>query len=696
MDGSCTKTMHPHHATQPSAEVARRSGAPAVDTGMAAGDTRTTAGDARIAAGDTRIPAGDTRIPAGDTRTLLRLLPYLAQWKLRIVLALGLLIAAKVANLGVPMILKAIVDRLDLKPGDVQALLVVPVALLVAYALLRVAITLFTELREWVFARVTQGVARSLSLESFRHLLDLSLAFHLQKRMGGLSRDLERGARGLHTLVSYTVYSVLPTLVEIGLVMLYLSWQYEASFAWIALGAVALYAAFTIRVTEWRTAFRRQMNEQESRASTHAVDALINYETVKIFGNEAYEAERYDASLRQVQRATLRSQSSLSLLNLGQSSIIAVAVTLMVWRATEGVVAGSMTLGDLVLVNAFMIQLYIPLNFLGVLYRELKQGTVDVENMFRLLEQPCQVADRPDARPVRAGQGLSDGPLQKSGPGPEALPENGAGDRSGAGLSLAFGGVRFSYDGKRQVLDGLSFRVQPGEQLAIVGPSGAGKSTITRLVFRFYDPQEGVVEVDGCDIRDYRQSSLRAAIGLVPQDTVLFNETLRYNIAYGRPQASDEEIAQVVEAAQLAPFVASLPEGLHTSVGERGLKLSGGEKQRVAIARMLLKNPPILILDEATSALDSRNEQAVQEALRRAARGRTTLVIAHRLSTIADADRILVIDHGRIVESGRHEELLARAGLYATLWTMQQKDDGAIDQALPAAVAPRAHPTHAG
>jgi len=555
---------------------------------------------------------------------------------------------------------------------------------------------LFTELREWVFARVTQGVARSLSLESFRHLLDLSLAFHLQKRMGGLSRDLERGARGLHTLVSYTVYSVLPTLVEIGLVMLYLSWQYEASFAWIALGAVALYAAFTIRVTEWRTAFRRQMNEQESRASTHAVDALINYETVKIFGNEAYEAERYDASLRQVQRATLRSQSSLSLLNLGQSSIIAVAVTLMVWRATEGVVAGSMTLGDLVLVNAFMIQLYIPLNFLGVLYRELKQGTVDVENMFRLLEQPCQVADRPDARPVRAGQGLSDGPLQKSGPGPEALPENGAGDRSGAGLSLAFGGVRFSYDGKRQVLDGLSFRVQPGEQLAIVGPSGAGKSTITRLVFRFYDPQEGVVEVDGCDIRDYRQSSLRAAIGLVPQDTVLFNETLRYNIAYGRPQASDEEIAQVVEAAQLAPFVASLPEGLHTSVGERGLKLSGGEKQRVAIARMLLKNPPILILDEATSALDSRNEQAVQEALRRAARGRTTLVIAHRLSTIADADRILVIDHGRIVESGRHEELLARAGLYATLWTMQQKDDGAIDQALPAAVAPRAHPTHAG
>jgi len=598
-----------------------------------------------------------------DGHILLRLLPYLRPWKLRIALALGLLVSAKVANLGVPMILKAIVDRLDLKPGDLQVLLVVPVALLVAYGALRVAITLFTELREWVFARVTQGVARSLSLESFRHLLELSLAFHLQKRMGGLSRDLERGARGLHTLVSYTVYSVLPTLVEIGLVMAYLTWHYEASFAWIALVAVLVYAVFTIRLTEWRTAFRRQMNEQESRASTHAVDALINYETVKIFGNEAYEAERYDASLRRLQAASLRSQSSLSLLNLGQSSIIASAVTLMVWRATEGVVAGSMTLGDLVLVNAFMIQLYIPLNFLGVLYRELRQGMVDVDNMFRLLEQPREIADRPDAKPVRGCSGSS--------------PEHGAEGFPQGGLSLAFRGVRFSYDGKRQVLEGLSFSVQAGEQLAIVGPSGAGKSTITRLVFRFYDPHEGVVEVDGCDVRGYLQSSLRSVIGLVPQDTVLFNETLRYNIAYGRPQASEAEIARVIEAAQLSRFVASLPEGLQTPVGERGLKLSGGEKQRVAIARMLLKNPPILILDEATSALDSRNEQAVQEALRHAARGRTTLVIAHRLSTIADADRILVLDHGSIVESGRHEELLAAGGLYASLWTMQQKDEAA-------------------
>ena len=580
---------------------------------------------------------------------MMRLWPYLQPWRLRIVLALCFLIAAKLANLGVPMILKTMVDRLDLKPGEPQSLLVVPVALLIAYALLRVSITLFTELREWVFARVTEGVARKLSLQSFSHVLDLSMPFHLQSRMGALSRDLERGARGLHTLVSYTVYSVLPTVIEIAMVMTYLAWQYQAAFAWIALLAVLLYGVWTVKVTEWRTAFRRQMNEQDSRANAHAVDALVNVETVKIFGNEAFEAERYDRGLRQLQQATLRAQRSLSLLNLGQSSIIAIAVTLMVWQATVGVVEGRMSLGDLVLVNAFMIQLYIPLNFLGVLYRELKQGSVDVENMFALIDQKQTVADREDAKALSRSS-------------------------SAKALSLEFDRVSFSYDGKREVLQDLGFRVPAGESLAIVGPSGAGKSTIMRLLFRFYDPTQGVIRIDQTDIRSFTQKSLRAQIGLVPQDTVLFNESIRYNILYGRPDASEDALLAAVKAAQLQPLIDTLPQGLETAVGERGLKLSGGEKQRVAIARMLLKNPPILLLDEATSALDSRNEQAIQDALRHAADGRTSLVIAHRLSTVVDADQILVLDQGRIVEAGRHEALLARQGLYASLWTMQQQE----------------------
>ena len=586
---------------------------------------------------------------SGHWSTMMRLWPYLQPWRLRIVLALCFLIAAKLANLGVPMILKTMVDRLDLKPGEPQSLLVVPVALLIAYALLRVSITLFTELREWVFARVTEGVARKLSLQSFSHVLDLSMPFHLQSRMGALSRDLERGARGLHTLVSYTVYSVLPTVIEIAMVMTYLAWQYQAAFAWIALLAVLLYGVWTVKVTEWRTAFRRQMNEQDSRANAHAVDALVNVETVKIFGNEAFEAERYDRGLRQLQQATLRAQRSLSLLNLGQSSIIAIAVTLMVWQATVGVVEGRMSLGDLVLVNAFMIQLYIPLNFLGVLYRELKQGSVDVENMFALIDQKQTVADREDAKALSRSS-------------------------SAKALSLEFDRVSFSYDGKREVLQDLGFRVPAGESLAIVGPSGAGKSTIMRLLFRFYDPTQGVIRIDQTDIRSFTQKSLRAQIGLVPQDTVLFNESIRYNILYGRPDASEDALLAAVKAAQLQPLIDTLPQGLETAVGERGLKLSGGEKQRVAIARMLLKNPPILLLDEATSALDSRNEQAIQDALRHAADGRTSLVIAHRLSTVVDADQILVLDQGRIVEAGRHEALLARQGLYASLWTMQQQE----------------------
>ncbi|NBQ94551.1 MAG: ABC transporter ATP-binding protein/permease [Betaproteobacteria bacterium] len=572
---------------------------------------------------------------------LKRLWPYLWPWRIRILLALSFLVAAKIANIGVPMLLKAMVDGLDLKAGEPQSLLVVPVALLVGYAALRISITLFTELREWVFAKVTEGVARTLSLQSFTHLLHLSMPFHLQGRMGAVSRDLERGARGLNTLVSYTVYSVLPTLIEMGLVMGYLLWHYQAAFAWIALVAVACYATWTVKITEWRTAFRRQMNEQDSRANAYAVDALVNVETVKIFGNEAFEAQRYDRGLQQLQKASLQSRTSLSLLNLGQSSIIAIAVSLMVWQATEGVVAGTMTLGDLVLVNAFMIQLYIPLNFLGVLYRELKQGSVDVENMFALIDQKQSVADSPDASTLRR---------------PEP----------GQGLSVA-----------RDVIQALSFEVPAGSSVAIVGPSGAGKSTIMRLLFRFYDPLSGVVEVDGEDIRGFSQQSLRAQIGLVPQDTVLFNESIRYNILYGRPEASDDELQAAIQAAQLQSLIESLPQGLETPVGERGLKLSGGEKQRVAIARMLLKNPPILLLDEATSALDSHHEQAVQVALARASLGRTSLVIAHRLSTVVDADTIFVLDQGRLVESGPHEQLLMQGGLYASLWTLQQQERSA-------------------
>ena len=555
------------------------------------------------------------------------------------------------ANIGVPLVLKSLVDALALKPGDARAVLVVPVALLLAYGALRVSITLFTELREFLFYPVAARIARRVGLQTFDHLLSLSLRFHLERQTGGVSRDIDRGARSIQSLLSYLIYNILPTLIEITLVIVLLSAQFDGWFAAITFGALLLYIVFTIGVTEWRTTFRRAMNEQDSKASTRAVDALINYETVKYFSNEAFEQARYDESLQRLERASVKSQTSLSVLNLGQSLIIAVAVTLLVWRATEGVVAGTMTLGDLVLVNALMIQLYVPLNFLGVIYREIKQSTIDMEKMFALLGQNREIADAPNAQALHT----------------TAAPEV---------PMVRFRNVTFSYghgtDSDRTILHDISFDIPAGKTVAVVGPSGAGKSTLARLLFRFYEVNAGGIEIAGHDIRSVTQLSLRQAIGIVPQDTVLFNDTVEYNIAYGRTGASRAEVEAAAQAAHIHAFITSTPKGYDTMVGERGLKLSGGEKQRVAIARTLLKNPPILIFDEATSALDSANERAIQEELRSVARNKTALVIAHRLSTVVDAHQILVMEHGRIIERGSHGELLAQGGRYAQMWALQQ------------------------
>lgn len=597
-----------------------------------------------------------------DWQTLRLLLPYLLAFKGRIALALACLAAAKMANVGVPVVLKHIVDGLTPRVGDAAIALAVPFALIAGYGLLRLSSTLFTELREIFFAKVTQSAVRVISLQVFRHLHALSLRFHLDRQTGALTRDMERGSRGIASLVSYTLYSILPTLVEISLVLGYLVWHYDAAFAWITIGALVMYVGFTVSVTEWRTHFRRAANELDSRANSRAIDSLLNYETVKYFGNEDFEARRYDDSMRRWEGAAVKSQTSLSLLNIGQAAIIAIAVTLMVWRATTGVVEGRMTLGDLVLVNAFMIQLYLPLNFLGVLYREIKQSLADMERMFALLDMHREVADAPDARPLA---------LRPASRGAAA----GEGVASMIGPELRFDDVHFAYQPARPILRGVDLRVAPGTTTAVVGASGAGKSTLARLVFRFYEVTGGAIRIDGQDIHSVTQHSLRQAIGIVPQDTVLFNDSLRYNIAYGRPGASEREIERAAHAAQLEAFIRSLPEGYDTPVGERGLKLSGGEKQRVAIARMLLKDPPILILDEATSALDSRNEQAIQEALRNLAARRTTLVIAHRLSTIVDADQIVVLHEGHVAERGTHDELLRQDGLYARMWAAQAQSD---------------------
>jgi ATP-binding cassette subfamily B protein len=577
-----------------------------------------------------------------DWQTLRTLVPYLLEFKGRVLLALACLIAAKLANIGVPLVLKEMVDALSMP----QAVLYVPLALLSAYGLLRLSVTAFTELRELVFAKVTQRVVRKIALQVFRHLHSLSLRFHLERHTGGMSRDIERGTRGISSLVSFTLYSILPTLVEISLVMGILITRYEIWFAGIAVVTLVLYIAFTVSITEWRTHFRRTMNEMDSKANTRAIDSLLNYETVKYFGNEEFEARRYDENLQKWERAAVYSQTSLSALNTGQSAIIAVGVTLIMWRATLGVVNGSMTIGDLVLVNAFMIQIYIPLNFLGVIYREIKQSLADMERMFRLMRENREVEDHPGA--------------------PALVVEGGA---------IRFEHVNFWYEPRRQILFDVDFEVPDGHTVAVVGHSGSGKSTLARLLFRFYDVNDGRILINRQDIRSVRQVSLRRAIGIVPQDTVLFNDTIWYNIAYGEPEAPREAIIAAAQSAHIHGFVESLPDKYEAMVGERGLKLSGGEKQRVAIARTLLKNPQIMIFDEATSALDSKSEKAIQAELKQISKSRTTLVIAHRLSTIADADQILVMDHGRIIERGDHAELIAQNGAYAQMWALQQQQE---------------------
>jgi ATP-binding cassette subfamily B protein len=583
---------------------------------------------------------------SSDRAALRKLLPYLWRYRWRVMVALAFMVGAKLANVGVPLLLKQLVDSLTLAPGDPRAILVVPIGLLLAYGGLRLSTSLFTELRELIFARATEGASRSISLQVFRHLHSLSLRFHLERQTGGMTRDIERGTRAVHSLISYSLYSIVPTLIEVVLVLTLLAVKFDVWFAWITGAALVVYIAYTVTITNWRTQFRRQMNEFDSTAHTKAIDSLLNYETVKYFNNEDYEARRYDDSLERLRRATLKSQTTLSVLNTGQQVIIATGLVFMLWRATEGVVEHRMTLGDLVMINAFMIQLYIPLNFLGVIYREIKQALTDLDRMFGLMEREREIDDAAGAQPLAVREGR-----------------------------VRFEHVSFGYERARPILHDVSFEIPPGRTVAVVGPSGAGKSTLARLLYRFYDVTGGTISIDGQDIRQVTQGSVRRAIGIVPQDTVLFNDTVAYNIAYGRTDATRDEVEAAARAARIHDFIVSTPKGYDTMVGERGLKLSGGEKQRVAIARTLLKNPPIMIFDEATSALDSANERAIQAELQGVARNKTALVIAHRLSTVVDAHQILVMEQGRIVERGTHAELLAANGRYAEMWRMQQSGD---------------------
>src|SRR5688500_8778062 len=593
------------------------------------------------------------RLRGTEWRALGTLVPYLWEYKWRVVIALAFLVIAKLANVAVPLILKEVVDGLD---ASLQVV-AVPVALLAAYGALRFSTTLFAELRDVVFVRVAQRAMRRVALGVFRHLHSLSLRFHLDRQTGGMTRDIERGTNGISTLLSYLLFSILPVILEFALVAAVLLRRFDWRFAAITFGAVALYILFTVLITEWRMEIRRRANELDSRANTRAIDSLLNYETVKYFGNEEFEARRYDENLRKYEDAATRSESSLGLLNIGQSLIIAAAVTALMLLAAEGVVSGSFTLGDLVLVNGLLIQLYIPLNVLGMVYRNIKQSLLDMDRMFRLLSENREIEDRPGAAELPAGP-----------------------------ATVEFRNVDFFYVKERQILSGVSFSIEAGQRVAVVGHSGSGKSTLARLLYRFYDVSRGAILVNGKDIREARQASLRAAIGIVPQDTVLFNDTILYNIRYGRTDATEGEVIEAARAAHIHDFIESLPQKYETPVGERGLKLSGGEKQRVAIARALLKNPRILIFDEATSALDSRAEKAIQAELERIAVGRTTLVIAHRLSTVMDANQILVLSHGRIVERGTHQQLLELKGEYARMWALQQEQAQAkelLEKAVP-------------
>ncbi|MCU7863593.1 MAG: ABC transporter ATP-binding protein/permease [Candidatus Thiodiazotropha sp. (ex Lucinoma borealis)] len=585
-----------------------------------------------------------------DYHNLRNMLPFLWEYRGRALFALGCLVLAKFANVGIPLVLKEIVDLLE--KGD-RTLLVLPLFLLLGYGALRLSSSLFNELRDAIFARVRYRAMRNLSSRVLSHLHELSLRFHLERQTGAISRDLERGTRSVSTILNYMVFSIIPMVVEFSLVAAVLLTQYEIIFTLVTFGTVAVYVGFTLAITEWRMEYRHTMNRLDSQANSQAFDSLINYETVKYFGNESLELKRFDETLSRWEDNAVKSQTSMSLLNFGQGGIIAIGVTLVMIFAANGVVTGSMSLGDLVLVNAFMLQLFIPLNFLGMVYRQIKYSLADMDLIFKLLEKQPEITDAADATSLQLGGG-----------------------------EVRFEQVDFSYQVERQILSQVDFVIRAGEKVAVVGHSGAGKSTLSRLLFRFYDVTGGRITVDDQDIRQLTRQSLRSAIGIVPQDTVLFNNTILYNLAYGRPDANRDEIEEAARIAHIADFIEQLPDGFQTVVGERGLKLSGGEKQRVAIARAMLKRPRILIFDEATSSLDSKTEQAIQETLREVAKHHTTLVIAHRLSTVVDADRILVMERGRIVEQGTHQQLLMQNGLYHQMWQLQQKEKQVLE-AIP-------------